>query len=100
MPKGGIISKENKLTIRELMEKGLSRNEAGLCYRLRQVRIERQLSQAELAGILKTGVGSIKHIENGRRPPNIEEIILMHRVFQLPFDWILLGRDGQKGQKK
>ena len=50
---------------------------------LRQLRIERKLSQSELAEKLELKRSTISMYENGKRQPNIETLILISKIFDI-----------------
>lgn len=50
---------------------------------LRQLRIERKLSQSELAEKLELKRSTISMYENGKRQPNFETLILISKIFDI-----------------
>lgn len=63
--------------------------------RLKELRIERLLSQQELAILLETGQSSISAWESGVREPLAHQLIELAKVFDCSVDY-LLGRSDIK----
>ena len=57
--------------------------------RLKELRIERQLSQKELADLVSTGQSSISAWERGSREPLAHQLIDLARVFECSVDYLL-----------
>ena len=57
--------------------------------RLKELRIEKGLTQKELADILKTNNSSICDWECGRTEPSIEMILSICRLFEVSADFVL-----------
>lgn len=57
--------------------------------RLRELRIERQLSQKKLAEIIQTNNSSVCDWECGRSEPSIEVIIKLCKLFSVSADYLL-----------
>ena len=57
--------------------------------RLKELRIEKQLSQAELADLLSTGQSSISAWERGDREPLAHQLVDLARVFECSVDYLL-----------
>ena len=60
--------------------------------RFKQVRMEHQVSQKELASILGIGVSSLSQYENGKRQPDFQIVSKFADYFGVTVDY-LLGRD-------
>lgn len=57
--------------------------------RLKELRIERQLSQKELADLLSTGQSSISAWERGEREPLAHQLVGLAGVFECSVDYLL-----------
>ncbi len=57
--------------------------------RLKELRIEKQLSQKELADLLSTGQSSISAWERGDREPLAHQLIELAQVFECSVDYLL-----------
>ncbi|HOQ17628.1 MAG: helix-turn-helix transcriptional regulator [Epulopiscium sp.] len=57
--------------------------------RLRELRIERGMTQEELAREFNTGKASISHYESNRRLPNANNINLFAEFFNVSIDYIM-----------
>ena len=57
--------------------------------RLQELRIERGLTQEELAREFNTGKASISHYESNRRLPNANNINLFAEFFNVSIDYIM-----------
>lgn len=66
--------------------------------RLRETRIDRGLSQKQLAEIIKTTNSSISDWENGRSQPDLATIVRLALSFDVSVDY-LLGLEDETGQK-
>lgn len=58
---------------------------------LKELRIERKLTQAEIAKIVNISQRAYSFYEKGEREPSIETILKLAEYYQVPTD-ILLGR--------
>jgi len=67
--------------------------------RLRQLRKEKGLTQAELAKLLSIGESTVSFYESGKRQPDYETLIRLAEVFNVSVDY-LLGRTVLDGSKK
>jgi len=63
--------------------------------RLRQLRKEKGLTQAELAKLLSIGESTVSFYESGKRQPDYETLIRLAEVFNVSVDY-LLGRTEHK----
>ena len=59
------------------------------CERLKELRIEHELSQAELAKIIKVSDGTICFWENGVNEPKMTYIIRLAEYFNVTTDYLL-----------
>ena len=57
--------------------------------RLKELRIEKQLSQKELAEMVATGQSSISAWERGEREPLAHQIVLLANFFDCSTDYLL-----------
>lgn len=57
--------------------------------RLREIREDRDYSQAEIGRILKKSQQGYSHIENGRAELKIEDLILLCDFYALSADYII-----------
>ena len=57
--------------------------------RLREVREDRDLSQAEVGKVLNTSQQGYSHIENGRAELKIEDLITLCRYYNLSADYLI-----------
>ena len=57
--------------------------------RLREVREDRDLSQAEIGKILNKSQQGYSHIENGRAELKIEDLITLCRYYNLSADYLI-----------
>ena len=62
--------------------------------RFKQVRMEHQVSQKELASILGIGISSLSQYENGKRQPDFQIVSKFADYFGVTVDY-LLGREEQ-----
>lgn len=65
--------------------------------RLREVREDRDLSQAEVGKLLNKSQQGYSHIENGRAELKIEDLIVLCRYYHLSADYLIGLTD--KGRK-
>ncbi len=56
---------------------------------MKDLRLERELSQRGLAKILKISSTSIHRWEKGTRLPNIEELVMLAKFFDVSADYLL-----------
>lgn len=72
-------------------------------FRLKQVRIEHNVSQKELAHVLGIGASSLSQYETGKREPDFQTLSKMADYFGVSVDY-LLGREERmplsSGEKK
>ena len=59
--------------------------------RLKKLRVEKGLSQKELAVSLGTSQGYISDIEKGIKKPGADNLISLKRFFGVDLDWLLTG---------
>ncbi len=57
--------------------------------RLKELRIEKGLTQTELAKATNLSQGAIVHWENKRRVPNADAVIVLAKFFNVSTDYIL-----------
>ena len=57
--------------------------------RLKELRLERQLSQKELAAMISTGQSSISAWERGEREPLAHQLVDLAGVFECSVDYLL-----------
>lgn len=57
--------------------------------RLREIREDRDLSQAEVGKIIHKSQQGYSHIENGRAELKIDDLILLCRFYKLSADYII-----------
>ena len=63
-----------------------------LGYRLKELRKDKEMSQAQLGEILGVSKVSVSGYENGTRVPSVEILLMMLDVFKVSADY-LLGRE-------
>lgn len=68
------------------------------CERLKELRIEKHLTQKQLADAISTTDDTIFSWEHGRSQPNIENIIQLCCYFECSSDY-LLGLESDSGEK-
>ena len=61
--------------------------------RLKELRLEKNLSQAQLAKATGLGQSSIAYWETEQRTPNITELIILARYFEVSTDYLLGEKD-------
>lgn len=66
--------------------------------RLKQIRIENNLSQTELAKAINVDVSSISYWESGRYEPKATYIYKLSKALQVSADY-LLGLEDESGRK-
>lgn len=59
------------------------------CERLRDLRREMNLSQKQLADVLKTNNSSVCDWERGRSQPDLEALVKIARFFEVKTDYLL-----------
>jgi len=60
---------------------------------LRKIRMERNLSQADVAEILGMSQQGYSHIENGRAQLSIEKLIVLSDYYKVSTDYMIGHRD-------
>lgn len=67
--------------------------------RLREVREDRDLSQAEVGKVLNKSQQGYSHIENGRAELKIEDLITLCKFYHLSADYLIgLTDQGRNGR--
>ena len=61
--------------------------------RLKELRIEKDISQLELAKAVGFSQSSIAYWETGQRVPNAKAIIILARFFDVSIDYLLGEKD-------
>lgn len=74
-------------------------NDRGIGQRIKQLRTEANVTQAQLADDIKTKPSTFRMWELGRSEPDIESLIELSDYFGVSVDY-LLGRSDSKGPKK
>ena len=59
------------------------------CTRLKELRLESKLSQSDLANRLRVNQRTVSNWEKGIREPNIDMLIQIAQVFEVPTDYLL-----------
>lgn len=59
------------------------------CERLKMLRIEKKLSQPDLANLIGVSKGMISFWENGINEPTITNLIKLSQIFDVSTDYIL-----------
>jgi transcriptional regulator with XRE-family HTH domain len=59
--------------------------------RIQQRRIERQLTQQELANTMNTTINTVSAWENGRSNPRIGDLDKLCEVLECSIDWLIVG---------
>lgn len=67
----------------------------GLCERLSRLRMERRLTQKEVAAALKVSPSSISHYENGEVDPPLIVVVKMASLYRCSIDYLVTGRSVQ-----
>ena len=57
--------------------------------RLREIREDRDLSQAEVGSVINKSQQGYSHIENGRAELKIEDLIALCKYYQLSADYLI-----------
>ena len=63
------------------------------CLRLKELRVEKKLSQADLATATGLTQGAITYWETGQRVPNATAVITLARFFGVTTDYLLGEQD-------
>ncbi|MBE5737291.1 MAG: helix-turn-helix transcriptional regulator [Clostridiales bacterium] len=58
-------------------------------YRLKELRIEKEIGQVELAKVLGVSKGVISLWENGLREPGMNSLILLAKYFAVSIDYLV-----------
>lgn len=67
--------------------------------RLRDIREDRDLSQAEVGKLLNKSQQGYNHIENGRAELKIEDLVVLCRYYGLSADYVIGLSDKQKSYR-
>jgi len=67
--------------------------------RIREIREDRDLTQAQVAKILHKSQQGYSHIENGHAELKIDDLILLCDFYQLPADYVIGRTDDPKRKK-
>ena len=59
------------------------------CERLKSLRIEKKLSQPELAKLVGVSKGMISFWENGKNEPTISNLLKLCQIFDISSDYLL-----------
>ncbi len=59
------------------------------CERLKELRIEKNLGQIELAQAINVSKGIISFWENGLREPTLSNLILLAKFFEVSIDYLV-----------
>ena len=68
-------------------------------YRIRDLREDRDLSQSEIAEVIKTTQQQYSKIENGRSEITADKLVLLARFYNVSADYILGLTDEPKGYR-
>jgi transcriptional regulator with XRE-family HTH domain len=66
--------------------------EAKMCNRVRQIRIDNQLTQEEFCVMLQISVSLLKQIEQGRNAPSYDLLRKLHKRFKVTFEYLIIGK--------
>ncbi|MCI8501933.1 MAG: helix-turn-helix transcriptional regulator [Oscillospiraceae bacterium] len=66
--------------------------------RIKMLRMQRGLTQAELAQVLEVSASAIGMYEQGRREPDIKLLLRLSRFFRVPVDYIIGNSNGLNRQ--
>ena len=58
---------------------------------IRQARIEKKISQDQLAEMLDVSTTHIRHIESGHRKPSVEKLVALCQILDVSFDGVVKG---------
>lgn len=61
----------------------------GLCEILKLLRIEKNLTQADVASVLSITPEAYTQYEKGRRQPNLENLTILSKFFEVTTDYLL-----------
>lgn len=64
-----------------------------LAHRITKLRIERGITQSQLAMLLHISPSTIGMYEQGRRTPSIDVLIALSRTFSVSLDYLITGTD-------
>lgn len=67
--------------------------------RIKDLRIEKNISQTRLAKVLSTTQRSINHYETGKRNPDIKKLTLLSDYFNVSIDYLLCKSDIRNSNK-
>lgn len=69
--------------------------ENGMGIRLAQARMEKKMTQTEVARLVGVGRSTVCNIESGKVWPKVRTLMEMARVYEIGVDWILYGGEKQ-----
>lgn len=58
-------------------------------FRLKELRLEKNVSQIEIAKLLNMSKMAISHWENGNSEPSIEQLKILARYFDVSVDYLI-----------
>lgn len=61
--------------------------------RIKRLRLEREISQKELAQLLEVSVPEISFYENSKRIPPLEKLIRLSEIFEISLNELVLGEE-------
>lgn len=62
--------------------------------RVKELRLDKNMSQKELALKLQLkDYQLVGYMEQGKRPPTVEDLIILRRVFKVSFNYLITGGD-------
>lgn len=64
-------------------------NTEKIAMRIKELRLEKGLSQAKLGALLNVSQDTVSLWEKGKALPGVEYVILMCRIFEIPADYLL-----------
>lgn len=64
-----------------------------LSQRISDLRVERGITQSQLANILHISASTIGMYEQGRRTPSIDMLVELSRAFGVSLDYLITGTD-------
>lgn len=59
------------------------------CERLKELRIEKEISQQELGKLLNVSKMAVSHWEKGHSEPSISQLIILSNFFQVSVDYLV-----------
>ena len=59
------------------------------CRRLKELRLEKNLRQLDVAKVMYVACNTISNWERGRNSPSLEELGVLARFFEVPADYLL-----------